>query len=282
MVKTKKRYSKISTYGQAALGTFFMALAVRWIYEPQSMVTGGFSGIGIVLNRILPIPVSVTTLVLNIPLFLYSWKKKGFLFLGKSLWGMMCFSLFLAVLPLGTPGDDRLLAALLGGGISGVGLGLVIRVGGSTGGTDLLGSLFCDGKLGWSVSTVIGVLDGVIVLWGTVVYGLERGIYSVVAVFLSAKVLDWMLAGVDFAKTLYIITDNGDGVAGCLMEELLHGVTEINGVGKYSKERKKVLLCVVKKKELTKALGLIKECDERAFVIIGDAREVRGEGFTSL
>ena len=78
MVKTKKRYSKISTYGQAALGTFFMALAVRWIYEPQSMVTGGFSGIGIVLNRILPIPVSVTTLVLNIPLFLYSWKKKGF------------------------------------------------------------------------------------------------------------------------------------------------------------------------------------------------------------
>ena len=257
MVKTKKRYSKISTYGQAALGTFFMALAVRWIYEPQSMVTGGFSGIGIVLNRILPIPVSVTTLVLNIPLFLYSWKKKGFSFLGKSLWGMMCFSLFLAVLPLGTPGDDRLLAALLGGGISGVGLG-------------------------WSVSTVIGVLDGVIVLWGTVVYGLERGIYSVVAVFLTAKVLDWMLAGVDFAKTLYIITDKGDGVAGCLMEELLHGVTEINGVGKYSKERKKVLLCVVKKKELTKALGLIKECDERAFVIIGDAREVRGEGFTSL
>ena len=110
----------------------------------------------------------------------------------------MCFSLFLAVLPLGTPGDDRLLAALLGGGISGVGLGLVIRAGGSTGGTDLLGSLFC------------------------------------------------------------------------------------GGVGKYSKERKKVLLCVVKKKELTKALGLIKECDERAFVIIGDAREVRGEGFTSL
>ena len=168
MVKTKKRYSKISTYGQAAVGTFFMALAVRWIYEPQSMVTGGFSGIGIVLNRILPIPVSVTTLVLNIPLFLYSWKKKGFSFLGKSLWGMMCFSLFLAVLPLGTPGDDRLLAALLGGGISGVGLGLVIRAGGSTGGTDLLGSLFCGGKLGWSVSTVIGVLDGVIVLWGTV------------------------------------------------------------------------------------------------------------------
>ena len=149
MVKTKKRYSKISTYGQAALGTFFMALAVRWIYEPQSMVTGGFSGIGIVLNRILPIPVSVTTLVLNIPLFLYSWKKKGFSFLGKSLWGMMCFSLFLAVLPLGTPGDDRLLAALLGGGISGVGLGLVIRAGGSTGGTDLLGNLFCGGKLGW-------------------------------------------------------------------------------------------------------------------------------------
>lgn len=103
-----------------------------------------------------------------------------------------------------------------------------------------------------------------------------------VAVFLSAKVLDWMLAGVDFAKTLFIITDKGDGVAGCLMEELLHGVTEINGVGKYSKNRKKVLLCVVKKKELTKALGLIKECDERAFVIIGDAREVRGEGFTSL
>ena len=90
---------------------------------------------------------------------------------------------------------------------------------------------------------MIGVLDGVIVLWGTVVYGLERGIYSVVAVFLTAKVLDWMLAGVDFAKTLYIITDKGDGVAGCLMEEFLHGVTEINGVGKYSKEQKVAFVC---------------------------------------
>ncbi len=282
MAETKKRYSKVSTYGQTALGTFFMALAVRWIYEPQSMVTGGFSGIGIVLNRIVPIPVSLTTLALNVPLFLYGWKKKGFSFLGKSLWGMMCFSLFMGILTLGTPGDDRLLAALLGGGISGVGMGLVIRAGGSTGGTDLLGSLFCGGKLGFSVSTVIGILDGAIVLLGTAVYGLERGIYSVVTVFLTAKVLDWMLAGVDFAKTLYVITDKGDRVAGCLMEELLHGVTEINGVGKYSKDRKKVLLCVVKKKELTRALGLIKECDERAFVIISDAREVRGEGFTSL
>lgn len=271
---------RISSYGVITIGTFLMGLGTNLVYEPMSMVTGGFSGVGIMLHSLLRIPVWVTTIGLNIPLFLLARKTHGKAFLLQSLYAMLTFSLALAVIPMVSIAErDYLMASLLGGALHGVGLGLVFSTGSSTGGTDLLSVLLHPVFPVMRVANILGIIDALIVALGMLLFGVRTALYAIVAVFVTAKIMDGVTAGMRYAKVLYIISDESHEIANLVMEKLQRGVTALKGNGMYSGEEKQVLMCVVSRREAVSMVKYIKEADEKAFVIIADAREVMGEGF---
>lgn len=286
MKKKIQMNSDFISYLLITAGTFFMAAGINLIYEPLSMVTGGFSGIGIIVKKVLEsmgrfsIPIGVTTMALNVPLFLFAWHKKGRKFIQKTLYAAVIFSVALLIIP--TPSvttDDYLMAAILGGVLNGVGIGLVFSQNTSTGGSDLLGTLLHTYFPWFSISELLILIDGAIVLIGMAFFGIQTGLYAIVAVFITGKVSDALLDGLKFAKIAYIISDAPLTIANEIILTLDRGVTGLNGKGMYSGKNKNVLLCVVSKKEVVKLIEIVKKADEKAFVIVTDAKEVLGEGF---
>lgn len=202
------------TYLLLTAGTFFMAVGINVIYEPLSMVTGGFSGIGILVKKLTQtarwsgIPVGMTTLLLNIPLFIWGYSQKGKVFVKKTVYAASCFSFFLLIIPtFDIVKQDYLMAALVGGLLNGTGIGLVFSQGASTGGSDLLSVLTAKILPGLSASERLILIDTLIVAAGVFIFGLEIGLYAVVAVFVTGKVSNAILDGLKFAKIAYIISD---------------------------------------------------------------------------
>lgn len=285
MFQNNKRAAYLD-YLMIIVGTALMAVAINSVFDMSGMVTGGFSGIAILVKEwtqgVIPggIPLWITNMSLNIPLFLIGMKIGGFQFVKKALVGEVCLSFWLAVLPaFDLAGNDLLLAAVYGGVIQGIGIGLVFLGRGTTGGTDMMAALLQRKLRHYSIAQIMQFIDGAVVVVGMYVFGVERALYAIIAVFLVTKVSDGIIEGLKFSKAVYIITDKPDEVAKMVMEDLDRGITGISAKGMYSGTDKLMLFCVVGKKELVHLKEKIDEIDENAFVIVGDAREVHGEGF---
>lgn len=267
------------------IGTGLMATAITSCFDAAGMVTGGFSGIAIIVKAGTKglygngVPLWVTNLVLNVPVFILAAKIKGFSFVKKALMGDISLTVWLAVLPAWKLSEDIFLAALYGGILQGVGIGLVFLGGGTTGGTDLLAAIIQKYMKHYSIAQVMQFVDGAVVVAGMYVFGVERALYAIIAVYLVTKVSDGIIAGLKFSKAVYIITDKPDEVSRMVMEDIDRGITGIRAKGMYSCNDKLMLFCVVGKKELVHLKEMIDEIDPKAFVIVGDAREVHGEGF---
>ena len=274
------------TYLLLTAGTFFMAVGINVIYEPLSMVTGGFSGIGILVKKLTQtarwsgIPVGMTTLLLNIPLFIWGYSQKGKVFVKKTVYAASCFAVFLLIIPtFDIVKQDYLMAALVGGLLNGTGIGLVFSQGASTGGSDLLSVLTAKILPGLSASERLILIDTLIVAAGVFIFGLEIGLYAVVAVFVTGKVSNAILDGLKFAKIAYIISDHPEEISEHILRELGRGLTGLEGQGMYSEKHKMVLMCVVSKKEAVLLKDIVKNADNEAFLILSEAKEVLGEGF---
>lgn len=263
-----------------------MAVSINSVFDPLGMVTGGFSGIAIVIKEltryVIPggIPLGIITMVLNIPLFLVGIRVKGMNFLKRSLLGTVSLSLWLLLLP-GIPliKGDMLLASFYGGAIQGIGIGLAFAGGGTTGGSDMAAALL-QKKMPWySVSQIMQVIDGIIVLLGAMVFGFSMIFYSVIAIVMIAKISDGLIEGLKFSKAAFIITEKHQLLAGALMKELKRGITAVPVRGVYSGQDKIMLFCVVPRKQIVFLKDIVHRLDDRAFVIVTDAREVLGEGF---
>ena len=267
------------------VGTGLMATAIISCFDAAGMVTGGFSGIAILVKAGTKnlyrngIPLWITNLVLNIPVFLLAAKIKGFAFVKKALMGDLTLTIWLAVLPAWKLSGDFLLAALYGGILQGIGIGFVFLGGGTTGGTDLLAAIVQKYLRHYSIAQIMQFIDGAVVIVGMYVFGVERALYAIIAVYLVTKVSDGIIEGLKFSKSVYIITDKPDEVSRRIIEDMDRGVTGISAKGMYSGNDKLMLFCVVGKKELVHLKEMIDEIDPSAFVIVGDAREVHGEGF---
>lgn len=272
-------------YLMIIIGTGLMATAITSCFDAAGMVTGGFSGIAIIVKAGTKglygngVPLWVTNLVLNVPVFILAAKIKGFSFVKKALMGDISLTVWLAVLPAWKLSEDIFLAALYGGILQGVGIGLVFLGGGTTGGTDLLAAIIQKYMKHYSIAQVMQFVDGAVVVVGMYVFGVERALYAIIAVYLVTKVSDGIIAGLKFSKAVYIITDKPDEVSRMVMEDIDRGITGIRAKGMYSGNDKLMLFCVVGKKELVHLKEMIDEIDPKAFVIVGDAREVHGEGF---
>ncbi len=268
------------------LGTFLLALSINVFYEPFDLVTGGVSGLGIIIKSISEgiwkggIPISVTNAVCNIPLFLIAIIVRGKNFGIKSLIATIFLTIFLAITSrLAFPVNDLLLSAVFGGVIGGVGLGMVFSAYATTGGTDLAGSLLQKLFPHVSVAMLMLVVDWTIIFTGMFVFGMQKSLYAIIAVFITARVIDAILDGLNFAKAAFIISEHQEEIAQNIMDTLERGVTGLYGRGMYSKEDKNILLCVVSKREIVKLKQIVRLADKDAFVIVTDAREVLGEGF---
>lgn len=262
------------------IGTLLMGAAVKIIYEPLHMVTGGVSGVGIIIQSLIGIPMWFTNMIINIPLLIIAAYIKGTRFIIKTLYATVCFTVALYLLPeFEIVQGDYLLGALAGGVISGIGLGLVFYTGTSTGGSDLLGIVLQRKFRHYSIAQIILVIDGMIVMGGAWKFGLKNALYAVIAVYITSKVMDGILEGINFSKLAYVISEHYEEIASDIFVNLNRGVTSLFAKGMYSKKQKNVLLCVVSKKEIVELMDIVAKNDPKAFVIVTDVREVMGEGF---
>lgn len=276
----------IRSYLLIAAGTGIMAFAIKSTYDPIGLVTGGFTGIGIMLRRLTMglvkggVPIWATNLVLNTPLFLIAFKLKGGRFLGRTMFASLLLSFWLGVIPdVDLAGGDYLLASVYGGVMTGAGIGLVLSAQVATGGTDLIATLLHMKFKAYSIAQILQIIDGMIILAGIYVCGIRASLYAVFAVYITSRVSDLITEGGKFSKAVYIISDRYEQIADAVMHQMNRGTTLLPAVGMYRGEERSMLFCIVSKKEVVQLKEYIRNIDVHAFVIVTDAREVLGEGF---
>lgn len=267
------------------LGTLLYAVGFQYFLYPNSIIVGGVSGIAMIINMLTKLPVGLLTIILNIPLFILAWKHFGTHFIVGSLVGMLLSSVFvdiLAIKPVNAT-EDMLLACFIGGAIKGFGLGLVYYVGATTGGMDII-ARFARRKYPYiNFGTFVMILDCVIVLLFAIIFNeIQGAMYAVIAMFVVSKVIDLVLYGTDNSSVCYIISNESDEITKEITETLNRGVTILEGKGAYSNQDKQVLLCVIKRPQITAVRKIVKNVDEKAFFIVTDAKNVFGNGFGDI
>ena len=271
------------------IGTLCMAMAVNFVYEPMHMVTGGVSGTAIIIKGLsmnwsdFEIPVWMTNILLNIPIFLWGYFVRGKRYLRVTFVANLLFTLFLFCIPvIPIRQKDYFLAALYGGILNGTGLGLVFSTGYSTGGTDLLSSILHKYMPQVPIARILFCLDAAVIAAGIFTFGSHSAAYAVFAVFLSSKVMDLILTGVRAGKKIWIISEEYQKIGSQILEELHRGVTSLDGRGVYSNRKKNVLVCLASAREIARILQIVEKNDDNAFVFIQDVKEIMGEGFVKI
>lgn len=275
-----KQNEKWTDYLMIVAGSFIMGFAIKNMYDPMNLVTGGVSGAAIIVKSLTGIPLWATNTVLNIPLFLAAWRLKGWNFIRRTLVATVSLSVSLYVIPeMPLVEGDLFLSAVFGGIVSGVGTGLVFLYQATTGGTDMLAALMQLKLRHYSIAEIMQFLDGAVVVAGASLFGIRHAFYAILAIYAVCKVSDGILDGMKFAKQAVVISDRSEEIAGQVMDRLERGVTAVDATGMYSGRTRKMLFCVVSRKELVILRDIVKRIDPRAFVIVDDVREVFGEGF---
>ncbi|NLK00626.1 MAG: YitT family protein [Clostridia bacterium] len=269
-------------YGLITLGCLITAVGLDMFLVPNRIASGGVSGLATITFHLFGLPVGLVMLALNIPLFLASIKILGPQFGLKTLYGFFVLSVFIDTLSPITksPTSDPVLAALFGGIMSGLGLGIVFKAGGTTGGTDLAAQLI---RKFFKTTTGQGLfmVDGLVILLAGMAFTIELALYALIAVFIATKIIDLVQEGVG-SKAALIISNNTTDIAESVMSQLGRGATLMEGVGAYTLENKGILLTVVGRWEVTRLKTLVSETDPAAFVIVADVHEVLGEGFKNI
>lgn len=270
----------LRAYLWITFGSVVIALAMDIFLVPNKIAAGGVSGLAIIFYHLLGIPVGWALLALNIPLFLLSFRELGSRVFIRSVYGALATSVLVELLTNHVPvmTSDVLLSAIYGGIISGIGMGIVFKSGGTTGGTDLVARLL---HKHFPVTVGQGLLgaDFVVIGLAGIFFNAELALYALLSLFITSKVIDLLQEGVSFAKAAYIISEHSEEITQAIFKELGRGVTALQGKGMFTGEERPLLLCVVGKTEQSRLKQLIYEIDHQAFVFITDAHEVLGEGF---
>lgn len=272
----------VKSYVVITLGSILYALAYNIFYAPNLVAMGGLTGLGQVLNALIPVlPVGTTVFVMNVPLFFLGWKFIGGHLLVSSLYAMTFSSFAIDVMDMiyQFPPMDTMLAAIFGGALLGAGIGLVFAKGATTGGTDLIARLL-KLKFAWlPMGTLVLIPDFIVIVLAAIAFGkVESALYGLVSLFITSKVMDMVLYGMDSSKVAYIISDSCKEITDAVMA-MDRGATILHGEGAYSGDEKKVLMVAFKQKEIVPLKEKVNEIDPHAFLIVCDAHDVLGEGF---
>lgn len=266
------------------IGCISYALSVRTFLIPCEIVGGGVSGAASLIHILTGLPAGVFIIAINLPILVMGFRLMGYKFIIRCLITTVVLGLFtdiLAFVPKIT--DNPLLAAMYGGILQGIGIGLFIKFEVSSGGTELLGRVIQHKiKIG-SIATYVALLDALVVIVAAVVMkNPENVLYALILIFISAKVSDAIVLGINSSKFCYIITDFPQEIAENLLKNSPRGVTLLNGTGMYTKTPKGVLISCVKSNQFSQLKQIVKELDPHAFVIVTSANEVYGKGFRSF
>ncbi|CAM3972056.1 YitT family protein [Paenibacillus alkaliterrae] len=269
------------------IGTAIYAFGLHYFVLPNQLMEGGVTGIAVLLNYAAGWPLSLSTLLLNIPLFFLGWKALGRGQMVYTLIGIISLSGFLALMerlidrsmliPFQSS-NDYMLAALYAGVTLGTGLGIVFRFGGTTGGVDIVARIVTRSK-GISMGQIILTLDAVIIGISLFYISIEKVLYTLVTVFIASKIIDFIQDGAYAAKAFSIITDKGEALSKKITIELDRGVTLIPAKGAFSGQQKEVVYCVVHRQEIRRLKTIVRIIDPRAFIVINEVHDVLGEGF---
>lgn len=274
--------STVKSYVIVALGSLIYALAFDLFYAPNQVNLGGITGLAQVINFMFPVlPVGVLTIVMNVPLFLLGWKYIGFQLLIGSLVSMLIGSAAIDVIAakFAFASMDPMLGALCGGAMMGLGIGMVFTQGASTGGTDIVARLLRL-KMPWlPLGKLMLLPDGIVLTLAVFAFGkLETGLYGLVALFVSTRVMDTVLYGMDTSKIAYIVSEKWEETSKAILA-LERGVTLLKGQGAWSGVDKNILLVAFKQREIVKIKRVVHQVDPNAFMIVCNANEVLGLGF---
>lgn len=273
----------VKKYFVITLASVLFGAGISLFIDPNNLAPGGVSGLSIILSRLIPVSAGTLFLILNIPIMLLGAWKFGMKFIVSTLYAtfMVSFStnLFAGTAPFT---DDPFMGAVFGGALVAAGIGLVLRAGATTGGTDIIVKCLKLKKPYLKTGTIFLLIDAVIVGIGGIVFkNMESVLYSVISAAVTSKVLDLVLYGSDEAKMIYIISNSPQAITERLLQELNIGVTYLTGTGAYKKEEKQVIFCVVRKQIAYKVEEIVKQEDCTAFMIISNAMEIYGEGYKS-
>lgn len=277
------------------LGSIITAAAINIFLVPYKIAPGGVTGIATVIYYLSEeiLPVGTIMLLLNIPLFIFGMRYIGGKFTVRTLFSTIFLSVIIDLsepftdsfsaqfaLEKLTASPDYLLYSIFGGFFMGLGLGLVFKSGATTGGTDLAARIVHHFAPGLTMGKILLLIDSAVIIFAAVSFNsFLLALYAILALYISSKIIDVILEGVNFAKAVFIISDFADDIAQSIMKELDRGVTALNGTGMYTGKDKRVLYCILQRGQLPLLKALVKKIDPSAFIILGDVTEVLGEGF---
>lgn len=282
MRKNLLKNEQLASAVQIALGCALGALAYPLFLVPNHIAPGGLTGLATVLNYLFHWPVGTTSLVMNVPLFIIGYRAMGRVFVIRSLVATVLFSVLIDLIPLPPMTQQPLLGAVFGGVLLGAGLGLILRGGATTGGTDMVARMIHNRFQHISVGAFLFLIDCCVVLMAGFFIEAEYALYAFVALYAASKLIDVVMVGLTREKACYIISTQHEQVKREIMEKLDRGVTVLHAEGGYSGQERPVLLCVLSAQELGRLKAIVREADEDAFLFISDAHEVLGEGFRKL
>lgn len=265
------------------IASFIMAIAVSLFLLPNQLSSGGVSGIATITYYLFKIPMGTAILIINIPLFIIGIYKLGKYFFIKSVIGTITLSFFIDYLnQFEAITSDKFLACIYGGVIIGIGTALILKANSSTGGTDMLSYIAKEYNESVQTSNVIAITDIIIILLNIVfLKEIEIGLYSAIAIYLMGKIIDILFEGINYTKMVLIISEKSEEISKYISSNILRGITGLYGKGMYTNDKKLILMCAVKRKDLGKLKKSVKQIDKKSFIIITNSREVLGLGFKS-
>jgi len=276
------RNERVVAYAEIVLGCVIGGLAYPLFLVPNNIAPGGLTGIATIFNYIWGWPVGVTSMLLNLPLFLLGFKAMGRVFVLRSLVATILFSACIDLFQLPPLTDDILLGSVYGALVLGVGLGLIMRGGATTGGSDMVARMVHHRFPLVTVGAFLFMLDCAVILCAAFTMSARAALYALICIFVNAKAVDLVLAGFGSAKACFIITNRGQAISQRIMAELDRGATVLNATGAYSGEGRTLLISVVTQMEVIPLKRIVRQEDEKAFMFITDTHETLGEGFNAL
>lgn len=283
MSRRKSIFRIIKKYIIITFASSLFGAGLTLFIDPNNLAPGGVSGLAIILNRLIPIETGTLFFLINIPIIILGIWKFGWKFIVSTVYSIFMVSLFSNLLEMMPPMTNQpILAALFGGTLTATGMGLVLRNGSTTGGTDIIVKCIRKKIPYLKMGTLFLIIDGIIIGIGGLVFGnIDAVLFSILSATVTSQVLDLVLYGKDEAKLIYIISNSSQTITSRILEELQTGVTHLSGSGAYRREEKQVILCVVKKQNAHRVEEIVRQEDSNAFMIISSATEIYGEGYKS-
>ena len=280
-LRTHKR-EILMAYAQIFIGSVIGAAAYPTFLIPNNIAPGGLTGVATILNYLAGWPVGITALVLNIPLFLIGYRTMGKVFAFRSLVATALFTILIDILPLKPVSEDPLLGTLFGGVVLGIGLGLILRGGATTGGSDMI-ALMVHRRFSFiTVGMFLFALDFLVVLAAAIFIGGTQALYAMIDIYVCGRVIDAVMVGFGGNKACFVMTDAWQKITGRVLNEIERGCTLLEAKGAYSGTSRPVVMCVMSRQEMTALKRIVQEEDEKAFMFITEAHEALGEGFSRL